>query len=99
MQSTRAREPADQKAIRRPPIGEVRMTSFDDVGRMILRNMLLGRWAAEELGITGPDADNYSDALARCALDPKRGDVFTRIRKDFDAAGVAQSDEQILSVI
>ena len=75
------------------------MTSFDDVRRMTLRNMLLGRWAAEKLGITGRDADDYSDALARCALDPERGDVFTKIRKDFDAAGVAQSDEQILSEI
>jgi hypothetical protein len=75
------------------------MTSFDDVGKTILRNKLLGRWAAEKLGITGQDAVAYSDALARAAVDPKRGDVFTKIRKDFDAAGVTQSEEQILSVM
>jgi hypothetical protein len=75
------------------------MTSSDDAGKMILRNMLLGRWAAEKLGITGRDADAYSDALARGALDPERSDVFSKIRKDFDAAGVAQSDEQILRVM
>ena len=75
------------------------MTSFDDVEKTILRNMLLGRWAAEKLGITGRDADAYSDALARGTLDPERSDVFSKIRKDFDAAGVAQSDEQILRVM
>jgi hypothetical protein len=75
------------------------MTSSKDVDRTILRNKLLGRWAAEKLGITGQDADAYSDALARDTLDPERRDVFSKIRKDFDTAGVAQSDEQILSVM
>ena len=75
------------------------MTSSDDIQRTILRNMLLGRWAAEKLGITGRDADAYSDALARGTVDPQRSDVFSKIRKDFDAAGVAQSDEQILRVM
>jgi hypothetical protein len=32
-------------------------------------------------------------------LDPERSDVFSKIRKDFDAAGVVQSDEQILRVM
>ena len=75
------------------------MTSFDDVERTILRNKLLGRWAAGKMGIRGRDADAYSDALARGTLDPERSDVFSKIRKDFDAAGVAQSDEQILRVM
>jgi hypothetical protein len=75
------------------------MTSSDEVRRTILRNKLLGRWAAEKLGLTGRDADAYSDALARGTRDPERSDVFSKIRKDFDAAGVAQSDEQILCVM
>jgi len=75
------------------------MTSFDEVRRTILRNKLLGKWAAERLGITGRDAEVYSDALARGTRDPERSDVFSKIRKDFDAAGVAQSDEQILCVM
>src|SRR5215207_1610768 len=79
--------------------GEFRMTSFDDVERTILRNKFLGRWAAEELGITGRDATAYSDALASGTLDPERCDVFSKIRKDFDAAGVTQSDEEILRVM
>ncbi len=75
------------------------MTESDDVQKTILRNKLLGRWAAEKLGLTGRDVEAYSDALARGTVDPKRSDVFSKIRKDFDAAGVAQSDEQIRRVM
>jgi hypothetical protein len=32
-------------------------------------------------------------------LDPERSDVLSKISKDFDAAGVVQSDEQILRVM
>src|SRR3954454_14417789 len=88
-----------RRRIRWPAIGELRMTSSDEVRRTILRNKLLGRWAAEKLGPTGRDADAYSDALARGTRDPERSDVFSKIRKDFDAARVAQSDEQILCVM
>jgi hypothetical protein len=72
---------------------------ISDAARTMLRNKLLGRWAAEKLGLTGQDAETYSDALARGTRDPERSDVFSKIRKDFDAAGVAQSDEQILRVM
>jgi hypothetical protein len=75
------------------------MTNPNDVQRTILRNMLLGRWAAEKLGIAGLDAEAYSDALARSTVDPERSDVFSKIRKDFDTAGVAESDERILHVM
>ena len=74
------------------------MTS-DDLKKTIRFNKLLGMWAAEKLGITGRDAEAYSNALAVDTLYPERSDVFSKIRKDFDAAGVVQSDEQILSVM
>jgi hypothetical protein len=60
---------------------------------------LLGMWAAEKLGKTGEDAEAYSNALAVDTLDPERGDMLSRIRKDFNAAGVVQSDEQIVQVM
>jgi hypothetical protein len=75
------------------------MTESDNVQRTILRNKLLGRWAAGKLGLTGQDADAYSDALARGTVDPECSDVFSKIRKDFDAAGVAETDERILHVM
>ena len=75
------------------------MSSVDDGARTILRNKLLGRWAAEKLGLTGRDAEAYSDALARAAINPERSDVFSTIRKDFDAAGIVESDQRILHVM
>jgi hypothetical protein len=47
----------------------------------------------------GRDAEAYSDVFARSTVDPGRSDVFTRIRKDFDTAGMAESDERILHVM
>jgi hypothetical protein len=75
------------------------MTSSDDWRKTVRLNKLLGLWAAEKLGITGRDAEAYSDALAVGTLNPERTDVLGKIRKDFDAAGVVQSDEQMLRVL
>jgi hypothetical protein len=73
------------------------MISLDDLKRTIRHNKLLGMWAAKNLG--GADAEAYSDALAGGTVDPERSDVCSKIRKDFDAAGAVQSDEQILRVM
>ena len=75
------------------------MSSADDWKKRVRLNKLLGMWAAEKLGIKGRDAETYSDGLALDTLDPERSDVLSRIRKDFEAAGVVQSDEQILHVM
>jgi hypothetical protein len=75
------------------------MVSLDDLKRTIRRNKLLGMWAAEKLGLAGADAEAYSNDLAVATIDPERSDVFSRIRRDFNAAGVVQSDKQILDVM
>lgn len=72
------------------------MNGSDDWRKTVRLNKLLGMWAAEKLGISGGEAEAYSDALAAGTLDPEHSDVLGKIRKDFDAAGVVQSDEQIL---
>jgi hypothetical protein len=82
-----------------PAIEEIQMISLDDLKRTIRRNKLLGMWAAEKLGLTGADAEAYSNDLAVGTVDPERSDVFSKVRKDFDAAGVVLSDEQILDVM
>ena len=59
------------------------MTSLDDeLNTAIRRNMLLGLWAAEKLGLVGPGADAYAKDLAVGTLDAERSDVFSKIRKD-----------------
>ncbi len=75
------------------------MTSADDLKRTIRRNKLLGTWAAGKLGLVGRQAEAYADDLAVGTLDPERGDVFSKIRRDFDSAGVVHSDEQILDIM
>jgi hypothetical protein len=60
------------------------------------RNRLLGQWAAAELGKTGAEADAYALSIVQADLEEAGDDdVFRKIRADFDAAGVEQSDHQI----
>jgi hypothetical protein len=60
------------------------------------RNKLLGLWAAEKLGISGAEADAYAKAVVLADLEEAGDDdVFRKIRKDFDAKGVKESDHQI----
>jgi len=60
------------------------------------RNRLLGLWAAEQMGITGDEAQAYARAVVKADLaEPGDEDVFRKIRADFDAKGVNQSDHQI----
>ncbi|BCP54302.1 hypothetical protein K32_29190 [Kaistia sp. 32K] len=60
------------------------------------RNKMLGLWAAELLGKTGADAEAYSsDVVAADFEEAGDRDVFRKIRKDFDEAGVKQSDHEI----
>jgi hypothetical protein len=60
------------------------------------RNKLVGLWAAEKLGLVGEAAEAYAKAIVTADLDAPGSDgVFAKIRADFDAKGVAQSDHQI----
>jgi hypothetical protein len=60
------------------------------------RNRLLGLWAAEKLGKSGADADAYAKEVIRSDFaEPGDDDVFRKIRADFDAKGIDQSDHQI----
>lgn len=60
------------------------------------RNKLLGLWAAEKLGKNADDAQAYAREVVRADMEEAgEDDVFRKIRGDFDAAGVQQSDHQI----
>lgn len=60
------------------------------------RNKLLGLWAAELMGITGDDADAYAKDVVKADFEEAgHEDVFRKIRGDFDARGIEQSDHQI----
>ena len=60
------------------------------------RNKLLGLWAAGQLGLSGPDADAYAKEVVVADFEEAGDDdVLRKVRKDFDAKGVKQSDVQI----
>ena len=60
------------------------------------RNKLLGLWAAEKLGKTGDAAQAYADALVAAEVAADADDrVVATVKKDFEAAGVDQSEHQI----
>ena len=60
------------------------------------RNKMLGLWAAEKLGKSGDDAEAYAKEVIIADIEEAGDeDVFRKVRKDFDDAGVDQSDHQI----
>ncbi len=61
------------------------------------RDRLFGLWAAEKLGITGAEADAYAKSVV--IADIETHDPVAKVREDFDAKGVAQSEEQIRRVM
>ncbi|MGO4387801.1 DUF1476 domain-containing protein [Microvirga sp. 2YAF29] len=60
------------------------------------RNKLLGQWAATQLGLVGQKADAYvseiSQSLVARIVDEA---LVEKLRTDFEANGINQSDEQI----
>jgi len=67
---------------------------------MARRNKLLGLWAAEKLGLSGPEAAAYAKEVVMADFEePGVNDVFRKIRKDFDAKGVTESDHQIRRIM
>jgi hypothetical protein len=60
------------------------------------RNKLLGLWAAGEMGFSGPKAEEYAMAVIQADFqEAGDGDVFRKIKADFDAAKLARSDGAI----
>jgi len=60
------------------------------------RNRLLGLWAAEKMGLSGPAADAYAKEVVVADFEEAGDDdVLRKVSKDFKAKGVTQSDPQI----
>lgn len=60
------------------------------------RNKALGYWAAEKLGKSGADADAYAkEVVVSDIAEAGDHDVLRKVKADFDAAGIDQSEHQI----
>jgi hypothetical protein len=81
--------------------GFERKFAFDEELRfkaMARRNKLFGLWAAEKLGKTGDAAEAYAKEVVAVDLEEKGDeDVFRKVKADFDAAGVTESEQDIRS--
>ena len=67
---------------------------------MARRNRLLGHWAAQKLGLSGDEADAYAKEVVMADFEEAGDDdVLRKIRKDFDAKGITESDGQIRKVM
>ncbi len=63
---------------------------------MARRNKLLGLWAADLMGLTGDDAEAYAKTVVLADLEEAGDDdVFRKVRKDFDDAGIDRTDARI----
>ncbi|MEG9883192.1 MAG: DUF1476 domain-containing protein [Hyphomicrobiales bacterium] len=60
------------------------------------RDRLLGLWATEKLGLSGPRAQDYARSLVQISLE-RQGDeeIFSKLRKDFDDKAVTLSDHRV----
>ena len=60
------------------------------------RNKLLGLWAAKLMGKSDEEAAEYAKEVIKADFEEAGDeDVFRKVRKDFDASGVDQSDHQL----
>ncbi len=60
------------------------------------RNRLVGRWAAEKLGLNGAEAETYAGVIIATDLEEHGdNDVIRKLKADFAAKSVTVSDHQI----
>lgn len=60
------------------------------------RNMIVGRWVAEKLGLTGDAAEAYAKALVLADVEnPGDGDIMLRMLKDLGAKAVGITEKDI----
>ncbi len=72
-------------------------TSFRITAR---RNKLTGLWAAEKFGLTDAAADAYAKEVVAADLDePGDADVIRKLLGDFNAKGIAMSQETIVETL
>jgi hypothetical protein len=64
------------------------------------RNKLLGLWAAEKLGKSGPEADTYAKSVVMADFqEAGDDDVLRKVRADLEAAGAAHGETDLRRVM
>lgn len=61
------------------------------------RNKLFGLWAAEQLGLTGDEAQHYARTVVQADMQmPGDEDVIGKVKADLDDAGIEDMSEHRL---
>src|ERR671914_2573002 len=64
------------------------------------RNKLLGLWAAEKLGKSGPEAETYAKSVVMADFqEAGDDDVLRKVRADLEANGAVQGEAELRRVI
>lgn len=64
------------------------------------RNRLMGLWAAQRLGKSGPDAEAYANSVVIADLEePGDEDLVRKVVSDLQAAGVPSDEYQVRQVL
>ena len=67
---------------------------------MARRNKLLGLWAAERLGKSGPEAETYAKSVVMADFqEAGDDDVLRKVQADLEANGAAQGDTELRRVM
>lgn len=60
------------------------------------RNKLLGLWAAEKMGVSGPAAEAYAKEVVQADfIQAGDADVVAKVLKDLSAKGIAMTEMQL----
>ena len=60
------------------------------------RNKMLGRWAAERMGLSGPETEEYVLAVVKSDFEEAGDDdVFRKVKADLDEKGKAVPDDEL----
>jgi hypothetical protein len=60
------------------------------------RNKLFGLWAAEKLGLSGSEAEDYAKSVVKADFaQPGDDDVLNKVRTDLEAKGAGQLAHQL----
>ena len=63
---------------------------------MARRNKLLGLWAAEKLGLSGPEAEAYAKEVVVADFEESGDDdVLRKVSTDFAAKGITVTDQEL----
>ena len=64
------------------------------------RNKLLGLWAAEKLGKSGPEAETYAKSVVMADFqEAGDDDVLRKVRADLEANGAVQGEAELRRVM